>query len=197
MAPRDDGRQERRRRLILGLGNPGRRYRGTRHNVGFEVVLALAERLQMPLDQEECRSLVGAGGEVLLAVPQTFMNRSGHAARCLAERHGLEPEDLLVVIDDVNLPLGRLRLRAEGSPGGHRGLESVLESLQSARVARLRLGVRQGEEAPRGEELVDYVLTPFGPEAREAVAAMVERAADACEAWLGGGAEAAMNRFNG
>ncbi len=140
----------------------------------------------------------GAPAGVLLAQPQTYMNRSGYAARCLAERHGLEPAALLVVFDEVHLPLGRLRLRRSGSPAGHRGMESVIENLQSAEVPRLRLGVAAEAGQPAGgDELVDFVLAPFAGEEREAVEDMIRRAADACEAWLAAGIEAAMGAFNG
>jgi peptidyl-tRNA hydrolase, PTH1 family len=191
-------------RLILGLGNPGEEYRDTRHNVGFRVVEELARRWEVPLDGSECNSLVGrrstADGEegVLLAKPQTYMNRSGWAARCFAERHGLDPAGVLVIYDEVNLPLGKLRLRRGGSPAGHRGLESVIESLRTAEVPRLRLGVAPEEgQPPGGEGLADFVLSPFPPDERETVEEMIRRAADACEAWLGEGIEAAMGRFNG
>jgi PTH1 family peptidyl-tRNA hydrolase len=116
--------------------------------------------------------------------------------RCLAERHGLEPGDVLVVYDEVALPLGRLRVRPGGSPGGHRGMESVVENLRTDRVPRLRLGCGAEEGPPPADDLVEYVLSPFRPEEREAAGEMVERAADACRAWLGEGIEAAMNRYN-
>jgi PTH1 family peptidyl-tRNA hydrolase len=188
-------------RLILGLGNPGEQYRDTRHNVGFRVVEELARRWQVPVDRLECNSLAGrkAGGEgedVLLVKPQTYMNRSGYAARCLAERHDLDPAAVLVVYDEVNLPLGKLRVRRSGSPAGHRGLESIIESLRTSEIPRLRLGV-----APEGgvkyEDLADFVLAPFAAEEREAVEEMIRRAADACEVWVGEGMEAAMRGFNG
>jgi len=140
---------------------------------------------------------VGLLPGVLLALPQTYMNRSGYAARCLAERRGFAPPDVLVVFDDVHLPLGRLRLRRAGSPGGHRGMESVVENLQSDEVPRLRLGVAGEGGAPAGgDELVEFVLSPFAPEEHPAVDDMVARAADACLAWLDQGIEAAMNAFN-
>lgn len=182
-------------RLILGLGNPGERYSDTRHNVGFLVVEELARRRGVRLDRRECNSFLG-GEDILLAQPQTYMNRSGWAARCLVETHGLDPSGVLVVYDEVALPLGKLRLRKSGSPGGHRGLESVIENLRTDQVPRLRLGISPGEP-PRGEDLVDFVLAPFLPGEREAVDAMVTRAADACEVWLREGAEAAMAKFNG
>ena len=181
--------------LILGLGNPGERYRDTRHNVGFLVVEELARRRGVRLDRRECNAFVG-GEDILLALPQTYMNRSGWAARCLLESHGLDPAGVLVVYDEVALPLGKLRLRKSGSPGGHRGLESVIENLRTDQIPRLRLGIAP-EEPPRGEDLVDFVLAPFPPDQREAVEAMVARAADCCEVWLREGAEAAMAKFNG
>ncbi|HSS51150.1 MAG TPA: aminoacyl-tRNA hydrolase [Thermoanaerobaculia bacterium] len=194
-------------RLILGLGNPGEQYRDTRHNVGFRVVEELARRWHLALDRLECNALTahagpawaGEGGEaVLLAKPQTYMNRSGHAAHCFVERYELDPSSVLVVYDEVNLPLGKLRLRRAGSPAGHRGLESILESLRTAEVPRLRLGVAPpGEDRPPGEDLADFVLSPFAEDEREETEAMIRRAADAVEVWLKEGAEAAMGKFNG
>ena len=188
--------------LILGLGNPGETYRDTRHNVGFRVVEELARRWGASVDRQECNSFLGGAtldgpGEVLLAQPQTYMNRSGFAARCLAERYGLDPAAVLVVYDEVQLPLGRLRLRRSGSPAGHRGLESVIENLRTDQVPRLRLGVAPEVGPPAGEELAGFVLAPFPADDREAVEAMIRRAADACEAWLREGADIAMSRFNG
>ncbi len=183
------------RRLVLGLGNPGQRYAGTRHNVGFRVVSTLARRRRLRLDRW-CNAEVGWDRELAVAAPQTYMNRSGYAARCLAERGSLEPEDLLVVYDEIQLPLGALRLRPRGSPGGHRGMESVLESLGSDRVPRLRLGIAAEAGPPAGEGMVEYVLEPFAEDEVERVEEMIERAADACEVWAREGAEAAMQRFN-
>ena len=183
-------------RLILGLGNPGPEYRDTRHNVGFEVIDELARRRRTRADRLECNTLLAHEPDLLLGKPLTYMNRSGYAAACLAERHRVGAESMLVVVDDVSLPVGRLRLRRQGSPGGHRGLESVVESLKTDRVARLRLGIREGEESPTGDELVTFVLEPFGEAERRSVRDMVERAADACEAWLEDGIDSAMNRFN-
>jgi PTH1 family peptidyl-tRNA hydrolase len=183
--------------LVVGLGNPGDRYAGTRHNVGFRVVDELARRRGVRLVAGECNCVLACAGGVLLVQPQTYMNRSGYAARCLAERHDVPPQRVLVVLDEVALPLGKLRLRGSGSPGGHRGLESVLESLQSGEVPRLRLGVMAGEATPPGQDLADFVLAPFAAGEREAVEAMVLRAADACEAWIADGVERAASRFNG
>jgi PTH1 family peptidyl-tRNA hydrolase len=167
--------------------------------VGFQVVEELARRWGLSADHLECNSLVGGGadGRPWLARPQTYMNRSGYAARCLLERHELAPEEILVVYDEVNLPLGRLRLRRSGSPAGHRGLESILENLRTDQVPRLRLGVAPEAGPPSGEGLPDFVLGPFAKEEEETATAMVLRAADACEVWASEGVEAAMNRFNG
>jgi peptidyl-tRNA hydrolase, PTH1 family len=188
-------------RLILGLGNPGEEYRDTRHNVGFRVVEELARRWQVPFDRLECNALAahtGSGEGVLLAKPQTYMNRSGHAARCFVERYELDPAGVLVVYDEINLPFGKIRLRRAGSPAGHRGLESILESLRTAEVPRLRLGVAPPAEGrPLGEDLASFVLSPFDEGEREEAEAMIRRAADAVELWLQEGVEAAMTKFNG
>ncbi|MES1242443.1 MAG: aminoacyl-tRNA hydrolase [Acidobacteriota bacterium] len=183
-------------RLILGLGNPGERYRDTRHNVGFLVVDELARRWGLRLSREECGALVG-GQEVLLVQPQTYMNRSGWAARCLVEARGLDPSDVLVVYDEIVLPLGKLRMRKSGSPAGHRGMESVIENLRTDQVPRLRLGVSPEDGPPHGEDLVEFVLGPFPAGQRETVDAMIKRAADACEVWMREGPDAAMQKFNG
>jgi len=189
--------------LVLGLGNPGAEYAATRHNVGFRVVEELARRRVLALDRLQCNARVareaaeGGALSLLLAQPQTYMNRSGYAARCLLEVHQLEPAAVLVVYDEINLPLGKLRLRRAGSPAGHRGMESVIENLRTDQVARLRLGVAPENGPPPGEDLADFVLAPFTAEEAESAAAMIVRAADACETWLAAGAEAAMNRYNG
>lgn len=188
-------------RLVLGLGNPGDAYRETRHNVGFRVVDELARRFGVRFDREECNSRVARvereGGTILLAQPQTYMNRSGYAARCFVEHLGLDPTDLLVVYDEIHLPLGKIRLRPSGSPAGHRGMESILENLRTSDVARLRLGVGGDEGPPPGEDLAQFVLAPFAAGERETLEALIVRAADACEMWLGEGVQAAMSKHNG
>ncbi len=188
-------------RLLLGLGNPGPEYRATRHNVGFLVLEEVARRRDLVWNHEECGSSVALGGEphgdLRLALPQTFMNRSGHAARCLVEIHGYSSEQILVVYDEINLPLGRLRLRRSGSPAGHRGMESILQSLRTDDVPRLRCGVAPEGGAPLGEGLAEFVLAPFAENELEIVNTMVARAADACETWLTDGIDLAMSRSNG
>ena len=183
-------------RLIVGLGNPGARYTGTRHNLGFEVVSELADRRRLRLGSLECNALVAETESVVLAAPQTYMNRSGFACRCLVQRRGLDLEQLLIVYDDVALPFGRMRMRPTGGPGGHRGMESIIHSLQSERIARLRLGVGPAEADSESTDLVDYVLSTFSAAEADELPALVRRAADACEVWLREGIEAAMNRFN-
>jgi len=160
------------------------------------VIERLAASLGLDEAGEECRSWVGRRGELFLCRPLTFMNRSGWSLRCLAERHGFLPADALVIYDDVALPLGRLRARARGGPGGHRGMESVIENLRTEEIARLRLGVGPADaEKPPGE-LSDYVLAPFEPAELEAVGDLIVRAVAAAELWLEQGIEAVMNRFN-
>ncbi|RMH20927.1 MAG: aminoacyl-tRNA hydrolase [Acidobacteria bacterium] len=184
------------RALVCGLGNPGARYRDTRHNVGFRVIEELARRCGVELGERLCGARVGRSGRLVLAQPRTYMNRSGHAVRCLVESLEIAPQRVLIVYDEVHLPLGRLRLRRRGSPAGHRGMASVLESLGTDEVPRLRVGIA-GEDLPApGEELVDYVLSPFSAAEEDVIAAAVERAAEACQRWLEDGIEAAMQEFN-
>lgn len=182
--------------LIVGLGNPGDKYRLTRHNLGFRVLDELARRWGVGERRLECNALVGESKRALLSWPQTYMNRSGYAVRCLVERHGFEPEHILVIYDEVSLPLGKLRLRAGGGPGGHRGMESVIRNLQTDEIGRLRLGVMPDREM-NDDDLSDFVLARFAAEEVEIAEAMEKRAADACESWLDVGLETTMNRFNG
>jgi len=195
------------KRLVLGLGNPGPEYERTRHNRGREVVEELARRRGLQLEPAECASRLAVAGDAALATPETFMNRSGYAARCLVERYGFDPALLLVVFDDIYLPLGALRLRARGGAGGQKGMASVLECLRTQEVARLRLGIAPGAAAGTaataagamaGPDLdrVEFVLGRFAPEEEETARRQIERAADACEVWLEAGASEAMNRFN-
>jgi len=147
-------------------------------------------------EERECGALVRRANGLLLAKPQTYMNRSGWALRCLADRNAIAPDGLLVVYDEVALPLGRIRIRRGGSPGGHRGMESIVESLRTDAVPRLRIGVGPAGEIGIGDDLAEFVLSPFAPEEEEVVAAAVSRAAEAVLAWRSGGVEEAMNLFN-
>jgi PTH1 family peptidyl-tRNA hydrolase len=183
-------------RLVAGLGNPGSRFVGTRHNIGYRVVDELASRRAARLDREECKALVGTTGDLLLAKPLTYMNRSGYALRCLVDRYAIEPAEVLVIYDEVHLPLGRLRLRRNGEPAGHRGMESIVQNLRTTEIPRLRLGVGPQDRDLPGEQLVDYVLGAFAADESVDADAMVGRAADAAEAWLDKGVDEAMNLFN-
>jgi PTH1 family peptidyl-tRNA hydrolase len=185
-------------KLIVGLGNPGRRYRETRHNVGFAVVDLLAERHAAAFEgapgealMARARSL-GAGG-TLLVKPLTFMNLSGQAVSEIARYFRVELPDVLVVADDVSLPLGRLRARPRGSDGGHKGFRSIIGQLGSE-FARLRVGVGRGD--PR-RDLSDHVLAGFDADERPVIDAAIGRGADAVELFVADGIEAVMNRFNG
>ena len=157
------------RRLVLGLGNPGSDYRGTRHNLGFCVLDSLAKAAALRTRAVECNSLVASSEEMMLAWPQTYMNRSGYAARCLFERHGFLPQELLVVYDDSALPLGALRMRSGGSAGGHRGMESVIHNLRTDEIARLRLGIAPAEGFTSDEDLSQFVLSEFAQSELEVV----------------------------
>jgi PTH1 family peptidyl-tRNA hydrolase len=181
--------------LIVGLGNPGAKYRGTRHNVGFAVADELARRRQVAFDSSPVEALVAklrVAEPVLLAKPLTFMNESGEAVGALARYFKVEPVDLLVVVDEAQLPLGRLRLRASGSAGGHNGLKSVIAHV-GTEFPRLRIGVGRGD--PRWD-LADHVLSRFEAEERDTADEAVSRAADAVETFLEEGIGPAMNRFN-
>lgn len=184
-------------KLIVGLGNPGRRYRGTRHNVGWEVIGRLARRHGIAVDEEDGWAQVGrgtiAGRRVLLARPQTYVNVSGTAVRDLRRRHRGRVSDILVVVDDLDLPLGRVRLRPGGSHGGHNGLRSVIEALGSDRFPRLRVGIGR---PPRTVDPATYVLTRFTAEEQQALEEAMECAADAIEVAVGDGLQAAMSQFN-
>ena len=181
--------------LVLGLGNPGVDYRVTRHNIGFRVIEEVARRHGVS-DWEQRPScelaVITAGRFVLLSRPLTYMNRSGEAMRWLLEEFGLTPESMLVVVDDVDLPLANLRLRRSGGPGTHNGLRSLCEEVGTG-FPRLRVGVRGDDMIG---DLADYVLSSFTEEEANAAQAAVERAADAVESVLSGGFEAAMNVYN-
>ncbi len=185
-------------RIVLGLGNPGARYDATRHNIGFILVDYLARRAQVgwtasARDHSLLAEVDWAGQPVLLVKPQTYMNRSGRAARALCARFAVSPCDVLVAYDDFLLDFGRLRLRGRGSDGGHNGLASIIEELSSQDVPRLRLGIGQ---PPDGGDIIEYVLAPFSQSDGD-VEALVERGAAALDTYFAEGIEAAMNRFNG
>ena len=184
-------------RFVVGLGNPGERYRSTRHNVGFRVIDELATREETAAARFEAGAWVAPsrlGSEaVLLVKPLSYMNLSGVPVSRLLAAHEGEASDVVVVMDDTALDLGTIRVRARGSHGGHNGLRSLVEELETEDFARIRVGVRKGELP---EDLAAYVLAPFPDEDRDRVRDVVRRAADAASCLVQEGPEAAMNRFN-
>jgi PTH1 family peptidyl-tRNA hydrolase len=189
---------------VAGLGNPGDRYTGTRHNVGFDVIDALAGRSsaaggRVRVDRLDCRALTGrvriGSKPVLLAKPQTYMNLSGESVKGLAMKHEVPPERVLVVLDDVALPVGRIRVRPGGSAGGQKGLQNILECFKTQTVPRLRIGIA-GEHFAPGEDRADYVLARFSKSERPLIEAAIAEACDAVETFVTDGVEAAMSRYN-
>lgn len=183
-------------KLIVGLGNPGSEYTGTRHNVGFEVIELLAERHSIACKKRNCKSVYGEGiisGErVILARPMTFMNLSGEAVQALIRYFKINIENIIIILDEIALPSGKLRLRFQGSAGGHNGLSSVLIHLHTQSVARIRIGVG----APRTGQMVSHVLSRFSKEDIPVMQEAYALAADASECAVKDGFELAMNRFN-
>ncbi len=184
-------------RLVAGLGNPGEPYRGTRHNVGFDVVDLLARRRELTFQMAPADALEAKWRRpddlVVLAKPLTFMNLSGQAVGALCRFYKVAIPDLLVVSDDVNLPLGRLRARATGTEGGHNGLRSIAEVLGTIDYPRLRVGVGRGDAR---RDLADHVLARFEPDELPGMDAAIARAADAVEMWISDGMSAMMGTFN-
>jgi PTH1 family peptidyl-tRNA hydrolase len=192
-------------KAIVGLGNPGLKYHGTRHNVGFAVLDELAKRAHVEFESAKVDALVGRWRRpaedlvVLLAKPLTFMNASGEAIGALLRYFKIELPDLLVIVDEVQLPVGKLRARARGSAGGHNGLKSVIAHV-GEECSRLRLGVGRGPEGPAGKaqrDLADHVLSRFEADERAEVERMISRAADAVEVFVTGGIAGVMNQYNG
>lgn len=183
--------------VIVGLGNPGADYEGSRHNAGFLVVAGLAESCGTRLSAGRGDFISGdcriEGAHARLALPMTYMNRSGRAVAQLLEETGAAPSDVLVVCDDVNLPLGRIRLRPSGSNGGHNGLASIIEVLGTDSFARLRLGVGM---PPDEVDMADYVLEDFSDDERQVVTEMIERSVEAVRTVLRDGLDRAMTAHN-
>jgi PTH1 family peptidyl-tRNA hydrolase len=187
---------------VVGLGNPGDRYTGTRHNVGFDVVEAFARKAAggpPRLDRLDCRALTGrvrvGDRPVLVARPQTYMNASGESVKGLAAKYAVPLERLIVVSDDAALPVGAIRLRRAGSSGGQKGLQSVIDCFGTGEFPRLRVGVR-GENFPPGEPLDSYVLSRFSKKERPVIDEAIATACDALDVFVTDGIDAAMNRFN-
>lgn len=186
-------------KLVVGLGNPGRIYEHTRHNAGWRVLDEFARRRNARFRRSWCRPVQSAKtsmegvGSLMLVKPQTFMNRSGNVLPGLMRKGGLTAKDLIVVTDDINLSLGRLRIRVRGGAGGHNGLKSVIARLGSEEFIRVRVGVGEQEE---GKSLTEHVLNRMDAGERQVLAESAVRAADALECILAEGADSAMNRYN-
>lgn len=186
-------------RLIVGLGNPGRPYENNRHNIGFRVVEAFARRFRLTFDLHEKDASLArgrvAGNAVMLARPLTYMNLSGKAVSALVRAYLDEPADMMVVYDDVDLPLGKLRVRERGSAGTHNGMDSIVSSLEMGEFPRLRFGIR-GAGYEESRDLANYVLEDFTAEEEEAIGPSIDRACDALLLFVRGDLRRAMNTFN-
>jgi peptidyl-tRNA hydrolase, PTH1 family len=185
-------------KLIIGLGNPGFAYRGTRHNIGFTAVKALAKSAKIALKKENRIAATSgkgiiAGSEVLISMPLTYMNLSGTAITPLLKKYAISPADILVVYDDLDIEFGRLKVKQGGSAGGHRGLESVIQALGSTAVNRLRIGIGRPQEA---SDAAEYVLSGFNRRERPLLPEIIDRASACCRSWITHGIDETMNLFN-
>ncbi|MDH3493225.1 MAG: aminoacyl-tRNA hydrolase [Acidobacteriota bacterium] len=183
--------------LVVGLGNPGPEYERTRHNVGFMVIDKLAERWNIPVKRTECRSLIGqkrsAGGRVELAKPQTYMNLSGEAVSCLLTNETRAIGSMLIVVDDLALPFGTLRMRRKGSDGGHNGLKSISSCLRTEDFPRMRIGIAPDHPVSNARK---FVLENFPRAAEKELREIISLAAEAAECAIEDGIDRAMSRFN-
>jgi PTH1 family peptidyl-tRNA hydrolase len=184
-------------KMVVGLGNPGTRYEHTRHNIGFLCLDRLAQRAALRFrSSTKHRAKIAhgtiGGSDVLLAKPQTYMNESGRAVSLLARYYRLAPSDIIVVYDDLDLPFGTIRVRARGSSGGHRGMQSIIDHLGTMNVPRVRVGIGR-----TSTDAIAYVLNPFSPEQERELPALCDRVADVITYILKYGVTAAMNQYNG
>jgi PTH1 family peptidyl-tRNA hydrolase len=185
-------------KIIVGLGNPGKRYAHTKHNVGFTVIDEISQKLNQALTKKDFEAKFTSfqynDEKVFLVKPLTYMNDSGRAVGPLMRYYHIDPSDLLVIQDDMDLTLGKLRLRAKGSSGGHNGIKSIIAALQTESFNRLKIGIQH----PKRSKVVDWVLTPFDQDDQITMAASFDRATDAAIAWLEGASQQdIMNHFNG
>ena len=184
--------------IIVGLGNPGKKFDGTKHNVGFDIIDCLVDEYRIPSSGISLKAMYGkgviAGQKVLLAKPMTYMNLSGEAVRALVDYYKIDPErELVVVYDDISLEPGRIRIRKQGSVGGHNGMKNIISHLGTEKFIRIRIGIG---EKPKEWDLADYVLAPFDREARGKVNDAVKDAAAALEMIVRGDVDGDMNRYN-
>ncbi len=184
-------------KIIAGLGNPTKQYEGTRHNVGFSVIYRLADKYNIKMNIARHKALIGtgviAGEKVMLVMPQTYMNLSGEAVGEIMRYYKAEPSDLIITYDDIDLDVGKLRIRAKGSAGGHNGMKSIIAHVGSEEFDRVRVGI--GHKPPEFD-LADYVLSRFGKDELPLIRDAVDKAADAMEVIIRSGVEAAMNKYN-
>jgi PTH1 family peptidyl-tRNA hydrolase len=192
-------------KLIIGLGNPGKIYVRNRHNIGFRSIDHLAKLYTIGTHKRQCHAQVGTGKiadiKVMLAKPATFVNQSGEAAICLLHNYDLKPNDLIVIHDDLDLPIGKLRLRPDGSAGGHKGIGSIITALGSEDFARIKVGIgrpvdRDGNQVTDEDSIVDYVLSDFTPREDDIIKAAIAQIVKAVQSILTEGITAAMNKFN-
>ncbi len=186
-------------KLIVGLGNPGKTYAHNRHNVGFHCLNYFARHHSIRFDKRQCRARIGvgevAGSKLLLARPQTFVNISGRVVGCLVEKYDVPLSNLLVIYDDLDLPLGKVRIRQKGSAGGHKGMRSIISTLGSEDFPRIRVGI--GRPAQDDEDaIVGYVLGDFTTQEKEVIRSAIITVAEAIDCFLAEGIEAAMDKFN-
>lgn len=184
--------------LVVGLGNPGDEYAATRHNIGFRVANRMAKRMRAEFAKKAADARIAeaqlAGTRVAIAKPGTYMNDSGHSVRRLLQRYRLDPSRLIVVYDDVDLPLGKIRVRPSGGPGTHNGMRSVVAELGTESFPRVRCGIARAEGD--GQDITDYVLTPFDADERAVADEMETQAAEAIEVLVRDGVQRAMEKFN-
>jgi PTH1 family peptidyl-tRNA hydrolase len=186
--------------LVVGLGNPGDEYAATRHNVGFRVANRLAKRMRAEFAKKAADARIAegplAGTRVAIAKPGTYMNDSGHSVRRLLQRYRLDPSRLVVVYDDVDLPLGKIRVRSSGGPGTHNGMRSVVAELGTESFPRVRCGIARADGDGDGQDITDYVLTPFDADERAVADELETQAAEAIEVLIRDGVQRAMEKFN-
>ncbi len=186
--------------LIVGLGNPGREYGNNRHNVGFMCLNYFAKKHGIPFDRKQAKARIGvgkvAGKEVVLAKPQTFMNSSGQSVSLLLKKFNIPLDDLVVIHDDLDLPLGKIRIRPGGSAGGHKGIQSIIDAIGSQDFARIKIGIGRPVNDSTEDEIIDYVLSTFTADEKKVIAEAIPRVSEAIFCLLTEGIEAAMGKFN-
>ncbi|WP_273125236.1 aminoacyl-tRNA hydrolase [Metabacillus sp. HB246100] len=184
-------------KLMVGLGNPGRQYEKTRHNVGFMVIDKLSDELSIPLDRQKFNGIYGighvSGEKVILLKPLTYMNLSGECIRPLMDFYEINEEDLVVVYDDLDLPVGKIRLRTKGSAGGHNGIKSMIHHLGTQEFNRIKVGI---DRPNNGMKITDYVLGQFTEEDQKGMTEAIDRSSQACQKWIAQSFLQVMNEFN-